>query len=247
MRFAIVALLLLSVSDHAALGEPASPVARCDVREADDHGVVYGCGPLLVMYQRRDHLALDEVKAKLEHFSIPRPDDTLPSEREPFTISVDKRALPAVRVSGPTSRGDAFQAELVVDNREAGAILISCGGQAAAAAKCGDIVTFLVRNGAALTARQEAQGRTNSTKRIMANIKQAIAHWVSDNSSRCPASLKELVDARYVTKDVTDAWGHRFIWRCPAEHYPFTAELSSLGPDGKQGTGDDIESWQLER
>jgi hypothetical protein len=161
MRLPLIALVLLSASARA---EPASPVADCDVRAANEDGVVYGCGPLLVVFQRRDHLAPDEVKDKLDHFSTPRPGDTLPSKREPFTISVDKRVLPAVRVSGPTSRGGAFQAELVVDNRDARAALISCGGQAAAAAKCGDIVTFLVRNGPLLTARQEAQVHPNGAK-----------------------------------------------------------------------------------
>ena len=36
-----------------------------------------------------------------------------------------------------------------------------------------------------------------------------------------------------------DAWGRSFVYRSPATEKPY--DLSSLGPDGKEGTPDDIE------
>jgi len=230
-----------------AFAGPASPLGACEVREVDDVAVVYACGPLSVVYHHSPRLMPGEAKARLDQLTIPGWDNAAPSSRETFTISVDKRTLPAVRMSGTTSHGEKDRVEMVVDERDAGAVLISCGGEATAASRCTEILSFLARNGASLTAQQEATGRVNRTKRIMQNVTKAIAGWAHDYPGRGPTSMKELVDARYLTKESTDAWGRPFVWRCPGEHYPFIAELISLGADGKKGTSDDLESWRLTR
>jgi general secretion pathway protein G len=41
----------------------------------------------------------------------------------------------------------------------------------------------------------------------------------------------------------TDPWGRAFIYRCPGEHNPSGYDLLSLGPDGREGGGDDIDNW----
>ena len=41
-----------------------------------------------------------------------------------------------------------------------------------------------------------------------------------------------------------DPWKNQYIYRCPGQHNPNSYDLSSNGPDGKPGGGDDITNWQ---
>lgn len=40
-----------------------------------------------------------------------------------------------------------------------------------------------------------------------------------------------------------DQWGNPYIYTSPGSHGPF--DLSSMGPDGKAGTDDDIVNWDV--
>ena len=40
-----------------------------------------------------------------------------------------------------------------------------------------------------------------------------------------------------------DAWGHPYVYRCPGVKVPAGFDLLSVGPDGKEGTADDIGNW----
>jgi general secretion pathway protein G len=44
-------------------------------------------------------------------------------------------------------------------------------------------------------------------------------------------------------KGLKDPWGHELVYRCPGVHNPDTYDLYSVGPDGKEGTDDDIGNW----
>jgi general secretion pathway protein G len=44
-----------------------------------------------------------------------------------------------------------------------------------------------------------------------------------------------------------DPWGHAYIYECPGKHNPSGYDLSSLGPDGRAGTDDDITNWQTSK
>ena len=41
-----------------------------------------------------------------------------------------------------------------------------------------------------------------------------------------------------------DPWGHPYIYVCPGKHNPNSYDIISMGPDGQEGTDDDITSWQ---
>lgn len=41
-----------------------------------------------------------------------------------------------------------------------------------------------------------------------------------------------------------DPWGNKYIYKCPGDHNENSYDLSSYGPDGKAGGGDDITNWQ---
>jgi type II secretion system protein G len=43
--------------------------------------------------------------------------------------------------------------------------------------------------------------------------------------------------------DVKDPWGHTLLYRCPSERNKDSYDLSSMGPDGREGGGDDIGDW----
>lgn len=42
---------------------------------------------------------------------------------------------------------------------------------------------------------------------------------------------------------LNDPWGHPFQYRCPGVKRPYAFDLWSMGPDGKDGTDDDIGNW----
>lgn len=50
--------------------------------------------------------------------------------------------------------------------------------------------------------------------------------------------------AGYLDKAVPkDPWGHDYVYRCPGQHNPNGFDLYSFGPDGQDGTEDDITNW----
>jgi len=40
-----------------------------------------------------------------------------------------------------------------------------------------------------------------------------------------------------------DPWGAPYIYRCPGQHNTNGYDLFSCGPDGQEGTADDIDNW----
>lgn len=49
----------------------------------------------------------------------------------------------------------------------------------------------------------------------------------------------------YLKGDVPlDPWGRPYIYECPGRHNPSSYDLMSVGPDGREGTEDDITNWQ---
>lgn len=51
---------------------------------------------------------------------------------------------------------------------------------------------------------------------------------------------------QYLDNVPLDPWGHPYIYECPGRHRPTSYDLSSMGPDGRAGTDDDINNWQLQ-
>jgi general secretion pathway protein G len=40
-----------------------------------------------------------------------------------------------------------------------------------------------------------------------------------------------------------DPWGNPYVYVCPGQHRTYSFDLSSMGPDGRAGTEDDINNW----
>ena len=48
----------------------------------------------------------------------------------------------------------------------------------------------------------------------------------------------------YLDKLPVDPWGNPYIYYYPGKHSQNSYDLLSVGPDGKEGTDDDIGNWQ---
>lgn len=49
----------------------------------------------------------------------------------------------------------------------------------------------------------------------------------------------------YMEKGISnDPWGKPYIYRYPGQHPPCDFDLYSLGPDGQEGTEDDVANWK---
>jgi len=93
-------------------------------------------------------------------------------------------------------------------------------------------------------AGDEAQARNAHT--VAVQFTTAYARWSLDNQSSCPESLDKLLEYMTNKDDLKDPWGNDFVMVC-GEHAPSEAEgfgVLSKGKDGKQGTEDDIKSWE---
>lgn len=86
---------------------------------------------------------------------------------------------------------------------------------------------------------------------INTTLKTELTQYFADTGGY-PGSLHDLVVAPagvsnwrgpYLPKDPVDPWGNAYIYHCPGGHNPSSYDLMSAGPDGKEGTDDDIVNW----
>jgi general secretion pathway protein G len=79
--------------------------------------------------------------------------------------------------------------------------------------------------------------------RIAVNeIAQKTIQYMTDNSNECPKSMDDLVAQKYMPKKQKDPWNRDFILRCPGTINADGIDVVSLGPDGQEGTADDIKA-----
>jgi general secretion pathway protein G len=93
-------------------------------------------------------------------------------------------------------------------------------------------------------ASDEAKVRTAYT--IAGQFATAHARWTLDHAEPCPGNISELVKYVNTREDAKDPWGNDFIMLC-GENAPEGADgfgIMSKGKDGKEGTADDVKSWE---
>ena len=73
-------------------------------------------------------------------------------------------------------------------------------------------------------------------------IASKTVQFMTDNSNECPKSVDDLVAQKYMPKKQKDPWNHDFILRCPGTVNTDGIDVVSLGPDGQEGTADDIKA-----
>jgi general secretion pathway protein G len=88
---------------------------------------------------------------------------------------------------------------------------------------------------------------------IRAGIKTALDHYKID-TGYFPKNLNDMIQqpsgttnwhASYFNPPEVpiDPWGNNYIYEFPGKHNPSSYDLMSVGPDGKEGTSDDIRNW----
>src|ERR1700679_3690360 len=86
---------------------------------------------------------------------------------------------------------------------------------------------------------------------INGGIKSALDQYKEDNGFY-PKSLQDLLvqpgNARnwhgpYLDSPLVDPWGNKYVYYYPGKHNPTGYDLLSVGPDGREGTEDDIGNW----
>ena len=107
-------------------------------------------------------------------------------------------------------------------------------------------IVSLVMGGAAVVAfGQFEKARKKETITMIHKVKDAVLQWRMDSTGeQCPSSLNDLVTAKILNKEPKDGWGKPFVMKCPGEHDTDGIDLLSFGKDGKEGTADDIKSWE---
>ncbi len=73
-------------------------------------------------------------------------------------------------------------------------------------------------------------------------IAQKTIQFMTDNNNECPKSLDDLVAQKYIPKKNKDPWNRDYILRCPGTINTDGVDVVSLGPDGQEGTADDIKA-----
>ena len=102
--------------------------------------------------------------------------------------------------------------------------------------------------------RTEQARRTAATSQI-SSFKTALDSYEVDMGSypQGKNGLTALVQAPregtgwrgpYMENIPMDPWGNAYIYEYPGKNNPNGFDLSSMGPDGRAGTDDDINNWQ---
>ena len=96
------------------------------------------------------------------------------------------------------------------------------------------------------------QARQAAARADLSSIKTALDAFEVDNGYY-PKSIGDLIQmpqgvknwhGPYLDKIPQDPWGNNYVYVCPGRHNPNFYDLASVGPDGKEGTDDDIGNWQ---
>lgn len=87
------------------------------------------------------------------------------------------------------------------------------------------------------------KARRKETRNMMHQIENALVQFQTEGSETCPSALTDLVTKKILNKEPKDGWGRPYIFKCPGEHGN-EIDLTSLGKDGKEGTADDMHSWE---
>jgi general secretion pathway protein G len=98
------------------------------------------------------------------------------------------------------------------------------------------------------------QARQAAARTDITNLEGALDQFETD-AGRYPTAdegLQALVNppsnvkawnGPYVKAVPNDPWGHAYNYRYPGVHNTRGLDLSSIGPDGQEGTQDDIDNW----
>jgi general secretion pathway protein G len=84
---------------------------------------------------------------------------------------------------------------------------------------------------------------------IFSNISTALDLYELDNGKypdTLEALLKKSAEGKgpYLKRNPIDPWKKPYKYKAPGAHNAEDYDLSSLGPDGQEGTSDDVTNWE---
>ena len=84
------------------------------------------------------------------------------------------------------------------------------------------------------------KAKLDTAKTQIKSLEQALEQYYLDNNNY-PPTFSELVSGGYVKKMPKDPWNQEYVYKNPgSEGHPF--DITSAGPDKKEGSDDDIKS-----
>jgi general secretion pathway protein G len=84
------------------------------------------------------------------------------------------------------------------------------------------------------------KGQRKVAQAQMNEIAQKAVQYMTDNNNECPKTLDDLVAQKYMPKKQKDPWNREIILRCPGTVNTDGIDVVSVGPDGQEGTADDV-------
>lgn len=84
------------------------------------------------------------------------------------------------------------------------------------------------------------KGQVKTARIAVGKIAQAAQQYMIDNNNACPRSMDDIVAQKFLTKRERDPWNRDYILRCPGQINTDGVDVVSMGPDGQEGTPDDI-------
>ena len=102
------------------------------------------------------------------------------------------------------------------------------------------------------------QARLAAAQTQIANFSTALDTFEVDNGKypQGKNGLNDLVTAPrdaqswkgpYIKDVPLDPWQKPFLYQSPGKHNPTSYDLSSMGPDGRENTEDDVTNWQTKK
>jgi general secretion pathway protein G len=93
---------------------------------------------------------------------------------------------------------------------------------------------------------RDAQRRT--ARMMLKQLEGGWTRWRLSSEAECPAKLTDLnVElGNHANHSFVDPWGHAYVMKCGDSPPPGCDRsfcVYSFGPDGQEGTGDDLTSW----
>ena len=121
------------------------------------------------------------------------------------------------------------------------------------------VLVILAVLGAVITpkfTKRSQQAKETAAKTDIANLEVALDAFEIDTGryptnsedlgalNRCPANVEEDWKGPYLKRGVpNDPWGNAYVYRQPGQYNEYGYDLHSYGPDGLDGTDDDITNW----
>ncbi len=90
--------------------------------------------------------------------------------------------------------------------------------------------------------QQYKKGQRKVAQAQVNDVASKVIQFMTDNNNECPKTIDDLVAQKYLPKKQKDPWNRDLIVRCPGTINTDGVDVVSVGPDGQEGTPDDVKA-----